>query len=191
MLNTNTVDRAANEQSEFTGDDVQIASTDIGQPSGLVENTNRASSGILIEALCAVGFSPSGQSNEPIKLDISAEKMAETVVTHAYNKHRNRTCGLRLEDREIVSKASTEDWPQYTVAAGHVLGKLDLDLPNTAQFREGGRGFRRAAVGNIRQELVGQTVEVRATREDRQPPRGREYRRVKLRFVPAPAQGGE
>lgn len=139
----------------------------------------------LIGDACTVGFSPSGQSSEPLRLDVAAEKMAETVVAYAQCKHRNRICGLRLDDREIVTKAGTEDWPRYTVAAGHVLGKLGLNVPSTIQFREGGEGFRRAAVVNITRELVGRTVEVRATREDRQPPRGREYRRVKLRFVAA------
>lgn len=170
-------------------DTISAGSTSDNQPETRGGDTQANRSQVIGDG-CTVGFSPSGQSSEPLELDVAAEKMAETVVAHAQYKHRNRICGLRLEDREIVNKTGTEDWSRYTVAAGHVLGKLGLDLPSAIQFREGGEGFRRAAVENIRRELVGRTVEVRATREDRQPPRGREYRRVKLRFVAATSHTG-
>jgi hypothetical protein len=173
MTDISSAGSTSNNQPETRGGDTQTSCTQV------------------IGDFCTVGFSPSGQSSEPLEVDVAAEKMAETVVRHARYRHRNRICGLRLDDREIVTKAGTEDWSQYTVAAGHVLGKLGLKLPNTVQFREGGEGFRRAAIENIARELVGQTVEVRATREDRQPPRGREYRRVKLRFVAATPHAGE
>ncbi|WP_424017338.1 hypothetical protein ACOZ4N_15870 [Halorientalis pallida] len=165
MTDTSSAGSTSTNQPETSGGDTQNSCTQ------------------TIGNVCTVGFSPSGQSSEPLKLDVAAEKMAETVVADAEHKHRNRICGLRLDDREIVTKAGTEDWPQYTVAAGHVLGKLALNLSSIIQFREGGEGFRRAAVNNIANELAGQTVEVRATREDQQPPRGREYRRVEIHFV--------
>jgi hypothetical protein len=137
----------------------------------------------LLATVSAGSFSPSSQSNEPLELDMSAQKMAETLVTNARHEHHDRVWGIRLDDKKPVSKCGTEDWSHYTIAAGHVLGNLSLDIPSAAQIYEGGEGFKQAAVNNIANELAGQTVEVRATREDQQPPRGREYRRVEIRFV--------
>jgi len=152
----------------------------------LEERTNVASIDYSAEPTgnsLAASFSPSNQSNAPLGRSISARRTAEAIVAHARHEHRGRVWGLRLNEMGIVSKESTEDWSRYTVSAGHILGKLDLNPPSAAQLHEGGTGFRRAAVSSIAQELTGRRVTVRATREDKQPPRGREYRRVELQFV--------